>query len=333
MKLSKRLTALLLVLALSLCLTLPAFAETDAEAADTESDTVTYTLENTPPGTTVTISYPRDDTVKYGDSFTISAEVSAPPDVQVSYQWAGNRYRNTAPNAIAGATEPELTIQFGNLYYPKYDLLADTMTFYGEYAVSITFAGQDIDTTVKGNMEVTATMDYIAAQKEMTVPHGSDVTIDARWDLPPGVEVSYQWRASSRGFGSTIMEDVTEPKFTLSPGSKYYPSEPEFAYFPAQATYGYIATFTVKNEQDEVVNTFTCNSGQIFKVTVEAERGPTFFEKMNMWFMKYVVNPLMNGATAALGLTVLSVGLFLPFTPVIFIAGWIQGFIYAIKNG
>jgi len=99
MKLTKKLLTLLLTLALALSLTLPAMA-----AVNWDEFRITR--------------QPQDLTIIYGESFTLSVEVSLPAGiVDVEYQWFR---RGNWIISIQGATEPELRLSHGDLQYASF---------------------------------------------------------------------------------------------------------------------------------------------------------------------------------------------------------------------
>ena len=101
-KLLSPILALVLTLALALSLALPAMAEGEPEPEVNWDD---FTI----------ITQPKDLTIKYGESFTLSVEVNVPDGVAVIYTW----WRYSDGSLIDGATGPTLQLSFDEPLYPQ----------------------------------------------------------------------------------------------------------------------------------------------------------------------------------------------------------------------
>ena len=101
----KKLLAALLVLVLALSLALPAMA-----AVNWNEFRIT--------------KEPRDITIKYGDSFTLSVEVRVPEGVEAEYEWYSD-------GKIENATAPELRLGPYDPKYPEYTRLGGDSTNWG----------------------------------------------------------------------------------------------------------------------------------------------------------------------------------------------------------
>jgi len=276
MKHPKRLLAFLLALAMVLTLTMPAFADDD-------NSTVTIILEdeNMPAGASVTITSPAEYTIPYGKSFTLHAEVTAPTGMDVSYQWDG--YYWYTSYEIEHATGPELTVLPGEPHYPRRDGNKDDLFFRMGYQLTVVFTEEGADSIVVTSPRsyVQMALSYIdKTPYQMVVPYGSDIIINEQMDLPPEVEVSYEWFAT----GEKI-EGVTGQVLSLSPGDAYYPKERSSVDFlnrflSAYQSYGYIATFTIRNEKGDVVETFEKRPFFSYSVSIEPERKLNPIEQM-----------------------------------------------------
>jgi len=99
MKFKKRILATVLTLALALGLALPTMAAVDWDE---------FKITRQPQGLTI----------KHGDSFTLSVEVTVPVDVEVEYQW---RSGSDARTIIEGATDPDLHLGSNAPNYPPND--------------------------------------------------------------------------------------------------------------------------------------------------------------------------------------------------------------------
>jgi len=99
MKITKRLLAAVLTMALALGLALPAMAAVDWDAFKITKQ-------------------PQDLTIKHGDSFTLSVEVSVPAGVEVEYQWY--RWMNGGgPKPIDGETAAIMIRKSNDSDYPS----------------------------------------------------------------------------------------------------------------------------------------------------------------------------------------------------------------------
>jgi hypothetical protein len=96
MKFTKRMLATLLTFALALSLALPVTA-----AVNWDEFKIT--------------KQPQNLTIKHGDSFKLSVEVTVPAGVEVQYQWYNEG------SLIEGATAQDLHLGSSDPYYPKFD--------------------------------------------------------------------------------------------------------------------------------------------------------------------------------------------------------------------
>ena len=102
MKHTKRLLALLLALVLALSLALPAMAVSPQSAINWDDFYI--------------IRQPQSQTIRYGDSFTLSVEVNVPAGAEVRFQW---RRAEGGGRFIENATSSELHISPGDPHYPE----------------------------------------------------------------------------------------------------------------------------------------------------------------------------------------------------------------------
>ena len=94
MNLTKKILALLLAFAMAMALALPAFAEPEAEPEVIAQDEINwddfYIVSKTP-----------NTKIEYGESYTLSVEVSIPEGTQVTYEWyeeyAGDTWKSGGP--------------------------------------------------------------------------------------------------------------------------------------------------------------------------------------------------------------------------------------------
>jgi len=275
---------LLLALALALGLAVPAMAED-------ESGTITKTVNSPdmPSGASIAITRPVDYSVPYNTSFIISAEVTAPPEMEVSLQWEYLLYPSYSRIfAIEDATEPELTVTPGTPYYPIKNGNRSDLEFIMGYRLIAAFTWED-----EGSVVVTCPMHiiqmsipYVEQQSyRIDVPYGADAVIDARLELPPGVEATYEWRTGS-SYGRNLIEGTDGPVLILRPGDPEYPQLNNNLlvrlvnrYTPAYKSYCYRATVTVRDEHGEVIDAFIHFPFNDYGVSIEPQRPLSFFEQ------------------------------------------------------
>jgi len=108
MKFTKHILAVFLALVLTLGLALPAMAAVNWDA-------FMFTQR------------PKDITIKYGDSFTLSAEVRVPEGAEVEYQWY---YFSGRSVLIENATTKELHLDPDSPFYPQNERLGGASANY-----------------------------------------------------------------------------------------------------------------------------------------------------------------------------------------------------------
>lgn len=257
------------------------------------------------PATAAGVNAPAEYAIPYGEDFTLQAQIPVPAGVNVSYQWYYYE-NNEIRRDIQGATGPTLSVAYGAPYYPSHNPYSPSLRFDRDYFVDAAFTGGDVDATVRGWAEVVMTMPFVAMQDSYSFPFGSDIVVDARRQLPPGVEVSYEWYVA----GQKIAGE-SGPVLTLRPGDAGYPaSEKPFLAGTWELTV--YQDFTVKNGQGEVVETYPqYDSAQ---VTIEPERKPGFFEFL--WYL--FVTPLESAFYGTVAYGLISGGFLFLLAPVLF---------------
>jgi hypothetical protein len=145
MKFTKRILAALLTLTLALSLALPAAADNWSDFRITKQ--------------------PQSKTIKYGDSFTLSVEVSFPAGVEVEYQW----YRWTKDGSaypITGATEISLLCGANDFDYPYKN---DFYDYHCEIAAHEKDAGgNELSSEKRTSDRVRVTTNYVEEKAEKT---------------------------------------------------------------------------------------------------------------------------------------------------------------------
>lgn len=112
MKFAKRILASLVTLALMFLLALPSMAAVNW-------DEFKFT------------EMPKDITIKYGDSFTLSVEVKVPDGAVVEYQWYCRTGESGSAVVMENETSRELHLSPGDVFYPSDERLGGASVNYG----------------------------------------------------------------------------------------------------------------------------------------------------------------------------------------------------------
>jgi len=314
---AKKVLAMLLAIVLAMGLSMPATAEEEGTSTQSEGS--------------VFVIGPARESLPYGESFTLSAQIIPPEGMEaVAYQWwyrfdiPGDRLRR-----VENAIEPELTVLHGEAHYPIRSPEFWPLWCVAFYRLEVIFVGWEPDgseflSSIRSrSFEVAMRVDFVETPQKI-FPYGANIVFDVSRKLPAGVEASYEWWVGTR---DTPVEGITGSVLVIPPDSPHYPPQASRPYHGALRRYGYQATFTVRNEQGEVIDTFSYTSSDNY-LRIEPQRGPNFFERI--WL--FIYTPIeMAMAMTVVGI-IMSMGAMLPFTPLIFIGAWIFS-VYAMIRG
>ena len=275
MKLSKSLLALILSTALAFGLGLPAMAEENG----------TSRL----PDAKVFVVWPGWETVSYGESFTLSTRVDTPQEVEaLSYQWYCTPRTFSALSPIQGATEPTLSVSFGEPHYPLPGTEQDAWFI---FICKVTFVerntgGEEIGTAVVQSNSFEVHMDttwgHYKWGQHTDVPFGDGFTLNSQGDIPAWVDVSYEWwythdLSDPANAKWTKIEGAHGPSISVAPGDAHYPPQPGKPYDKTVGYYDCRAAFVMHDQQGNEAG--TSSSSRLISVSVAPEREMNFFEK------------------------------------------------------
>jgi hypothetical protein len=156
---------------------------------------------------------------------------------------------------------------------------------------------------------------YIISQSpaELTIPFGSDFTLNLAANIPAGAEAEYQWHSQLGGNYNRI-ENVTGPTFHCASGDPLYPAARKPYWPSSEAFYSCTITAVEKDGGGNVVDTSSLYVR--FAVNVQPERDPTLWENSAEFFNRWVFAPFGAAVafTALIGTFTLGLGFLLfPF--------------------
>ncbi|MCL2494578.1 MAG: hypothetical protein FWE98_02830 [Oscillospiraceae bacterium] len=165
---------------------------------------------------------------------------------------------------------------------------------------------------------------------EGPIHFGEAFTLTAEADVPDEIEIlSYGWRFDTVSETGILMEhEIEGPVLHVTSDERYYPKAMH-PFHIAVATYVCEVTYVEKDLDGNIETDADGNlvGKRIFaksiRVTVEKERPLTIGD---IWPI-FIVGPLHGAFTSTAFFVALTVGLALPFSPIIFVYTWIAGII------
>ncbi len=155
---------------------------------------------------------------------------------------------------------------------------------------------------------------YIKSQTEENIKIDTDEPFElyVEVNVPEGAEISYQWYTSN-GLWNKCEGFVDAVADFSDTANKAYPK--------SDTTYMCRVTAVVKNESGEILDSCAIETNPI-----EVRIKMTFSEKLGYVTLK----PIEVAFNAAIMLTGMSYGVFLPISPLVFVGGAIYAFFYGI---
>jgi len=227
------------------------------------------------------VAQPRDTTINFGESFTLSVEAEGPAGQSAAYQW--RRVGGSWNYSIPGATGPTLHLSYGDDAYP------DAFPRNDSYAPA---SYQCVITLVPGNETLTSARATVAVRpiiltqpRSLNIGARESFTLGVEAQAAPGWELTYQW--VKWGYGD--IAGATGPSLRLSDGD---PAYPEAVISIGSATGYYDCVITVF-QRDGSGNKI--NEASFYSLTGRVERKLNFGE-----FIRYAFGLATNGVFAIL---------------------------------
>ena len=168
---------------------------------------------------------------------------------------------------------------------------------------------------------------YVTQQpKSQTIKDGEGFSLSAAANIPEGVtEVTYQWSYRHAGASKDI-EGATTPALEVGSDDPWYP---QYSFFQntkyaggVNTSYTCEITAYVKDDDGNVTASKFVNA----YCTVRLERG--ILEKLFDLFLA----PFAFGGGAVVALSSMTMGILIPFAPVIFLGGLVFGVVFGIQG-
>ena len=162
--------------------------------------------------------------------------------------------------------------------------------------------------------------------KNQTIKHGEGFSLSAAANIPEGVtEVTYQWSYRRDG-ASRVIEGADTPTLAVGSDDPWYP---EYSWLKNTKYAGwlpadYSCTITAYVKDDD--GTVTASKAISATGGVRIERG--IAEKLFDLFLA----PFAFGGGAVVALSGMTMGLLIPFAPIIFIGGLLFGVVFGIQG-
>ena len=146
--------------------------------------------------------------------------------------------------------------------------------------------------------------------QNLTITHGENIILNVEVNVPEGVVVAYQWRVNG-----VPIENATSAVLQLGPDSPRYPN-----YAGAIADFRVRITGYEKDNDGNIISSRTLESNFAIVTTTR-----TFWGRL----YGVTLEPFVLAFTATFAQVVMTFGLLLPFSPLIFL-GWL---VFAFGQG
>jgi len=158
---------------------------------------------------------PQNQTINFGESFTLGVEAEIPAGKSAAYQWW--RVGGTWNYSIPGATGPALSLSYGDNAYPDAFPRNDSYAP-ASYHCVVTLVPDNV--TLTSDRAVVAVRPVILTQpRSLNIGARESFTLSIEAQAAPGWEIAYQW--IKWGYGD--IAGATGPSLQLSNGDHAYP--------------------------------------------------------------------------------------------------------------
>ncbi len=260
-----------------------------------------------------------------GDAIVLSAAARANEGAVITYQWYYADSRDGLGTKCEGYNEPDAVFEAGTEYYPNREPESDEISYrYTCYATATIYGenGEILDSKKQscGSAYVEFTYEplanwgdfYITEQPVApeNLTYGDEINLSVEVNAPEGVRVSYQWYGGSITSSNSTLHGLTEPTAVIKEGDAGYPRDTSKSGGNLTRTYFCCITAEVLDESGNVIS-----SRKIKTDEIKVDMKYTFGQGVTSFF----VAPLDAAFTQTLAFCVLSGGMFLPISPIMFI--------------